>query len=165
AELHNGTLQACPQGHACPGIGANQSELDYSGEAPIRCLPGSWMNATGYFECETCPEGVYCPRYAMIEPEHCETGYLCWGGTGFDANLALCPGGQLCVRPPYGKTPSSSTSRFPFLRRLKAKTSESETDASTPEETPEQLTSTSAPSRRLLLASIPSTVEIQTCPA
>ena len=28
--------------------------------------------------------------------------------------------GQLCVRPPYGKTPSSSTSRFPFLRRLKA---------------------------------------------
>ena len=33
------------------------------------------------------------------------------------------------------------------------------------QETPEQLTSTSAPSRRLLLASIPSTVEIQTCPA
>eukprot|EP00439_Symbiodinium_sp_Y106_P044249 s435_g5.t1 len=166
AELHNGTLQACPQGHACPGIGANQSELDYSGESPIRCLPGSWMNATGYFECETCPEGVYCPRYAMIEPEHCETGYLCWGGTGFDANLALCPGGQLCVRPPYGKTPSSSTSRFPFVRRLKAKTSETEPVAAMPEEeTTQQSTSTSAPSRRLLLAAIPSTVEIQTCPA
>ena len=24
---------------------------------------GTWMNATGYFECEPCPEGVYCPRY------------------------------------------------------------------------------------------------------
>lgn len=26
-------------------------------------LQGTWMNATGYFECEKCPEGVYCPRY------------------------------------------------------------------------------------------------------
>lgn len=42
---------------------------------------GTWINATGYFQCEPCPEGVYCPRYAMIEPEHCETGYICWGGT------------------------------------------------------------------------------------
>ncbi|CAK9051743.1 Uncharacterized protein SCF082_LOCUS28375 [Durusdinium trenchii] len=145
AELHNGTLQPCPQGHACPGIGVNQSELTYPGEAPIRCLPGTWMNATGYFECETCPEGVYCPRYAMIEPEHCETGYICWGRTEFDANLAICPAGALCVRPPYGKTPSSSTSRFPFVRRLS-------------EELPEA-------GRRLRLATVPSTVEIQSCPA
>ncbi|CAE7509525.1 unnamed protein product [Symbiodinium natans] len=166
-ELHNGTLQSCPQGHACPGIGANQSALDYSGEAPVRCLPGSWMNATGYFECETCPEGVYCPRYAMIEPEHCDTGYVCWGNTGFDANLALCPGGALCIRPPYGKTPSSSSSRFPFIRRLKAKSAETDVDTSQPEEPSQELAlpSTSAPSRRLRIATVPTTVEIQTCPA
>ena len=28
-----------------------------------KTLQGTWMNATGYFECEKCPEGVYCPRY------------------------------------------------------------------------------------------------------
>ena len=153
AELHNGTLQPCPQGHACPGVGVNQSDLTYPGDAPIRCLPGTWMNATGYFECEKCPEGVYCPRYAMIEPEHCETGYICWGGTEFDANLAICPAGSLCIRPPYGKTPSSSTSRFPFVRRLKM------------EEEEDEATTTSASERRLRLATLPSTVEVQACPA
>eukprot|EP00913_Durusdinium_trenchii_P020763 g19503.t1 len=44
-----------------------------------------------------------------------------------------------------GKTPSSSTSRFPFVRRLS-------------EELPEA-------GRRLRLATVPSTVEIQSCPA
>lgn len=148
AELHNGTLQPCPQGHACPGVGVNQSDLTYPGDAPIRCLPGTWMNATGYFECEPCPEGVYCPRYAMIEPEHCETGYICWGGTEFDANLAICPAGKLCIRPPYGKTPSSSTSRFPFIRRLSEEAEEAPSEE-----------------RRLRLATVPSSVEIQACPA
>ncbi|CAJ1373238.1 unnamed protein product [Effrenium voratum] len=138
-ELHNGTLQPCPQGHACPGVGVNQSDLTYPGEAPIRCLPGTWMNATGYFECETCPEGVYCPRYSMIEPEHCETGYICWAGTGYDANLALCPAGKLCVKPAYGKTVSTSSSRFPFARRLEEE-------------------------RRLRLSALPAT-EIMDCPA
>ena len=33
----------------------------------------------------------------MIEPEHCETGYICWAGTGYDANLALCPAGKLRI--------------------------------------------------------------------
>ena len=42
---------------------------------------------------------------------------MCWGGDGFDANIALCPAGLICVKPyrgsyfrrlleEYGKTAS-----------------------------------------------------------
>ena len=32
----------------------------------------------------------------------CPFGGVCWGGDGFDANVALCPAGIICVKPYRG---------------------------------------------------------------
>ena len=79
-----------------------------SGEAPGKCPSGMWQNVSGSRDCVICPEGVSCERQDMREPEHCGPGLICWGRQGFDANLALCPAGQICIRPRYGKTPPPS---------------------------------------------------------
>jgi len=70
----------CPSGYYCP-----------SG-APIEipCAPGTYNPNTRQAVCTACDSTMYCPDFAMENPEDCLTGYYCTGG---DIYPTPCPAG------------------------------------------------------------------------
>jgi len=159
-ELHHGEGQMCPPGHYCTGAAANQTLWVVNGESPVPCPPSTWSSDTGGFGCYTCPEGVTCPSPAMTWPQRSELGLINWIKTGYDANMALCPAGVMCVRPPHGKT--IVVEQLPYQdRRLQLRDSPELIMAPTVDE---EVLTDSAPERRLRIPSIPNGVVMVPCP-
>lgn len=69
----------CPVGHYCPTQSSEATE----------CAAGTYETRTGSDECQTCPEGFYCPGPATTTPIECEQGYCAEGV----AIWTVCPDG------------------------------------------------------------------------
>ena len=115
-ELHRGVVQDCPPGHFCTGGFANWTDWTFNPQNANPCFPGSYQNHSNRGSCDPCPEFTSCVMPGMTAPGDCPFGGVCWGGRGFDGNIALCPAGLICVKPYRG----------PYFRRLLSASSSKE---------------------------------------
>ncbi|PFH31737.1 GCC2 and GCC3 domain-containing protein [Besnoitia besnoiti] len=97
----------CPPGYYCPA----------GSSAPKACPPGTYSDTplgTDADACQPCPEGRFCGKYGLVDPEGvCDDGFYCGAGQTSKrpvgtATGGMCPPGHFCTEGVKAACPEHS---------------------------------------------------------